>query len=171
MAAVEIVEVARLSSDEYRRLHGWGHDVFGTAHLHLEFRPKDLHFVLYEGNRLVSHVGVLTHTVSIDGRDVRVGGVGGVVTLPGWQRHGYARLLMERAADWFAAGRGLEAALLFCLPRMIDYYQRLGWRLVEAPVEIEQPGRRVRAPLPVMLLPIGAAPAVTAGIDLRSLPW
>jgi GNAT superfamily N-acetyltransferase len=171
MAVIEIVEVARLSSDEYRRLHGWDHDVFGTAHLHLEFRHKDLHFLLYEDDRLVSHVGVLTHTVSIDGRDARVGGLGGVVTLPGSQRRGHARRLMERAARWFAAQPGLEAALLFCLPHMVAYYERLSWRRVEAPVDIEQPGRLVRAPLPMMLLPLGGPTAVAAGIDLRSLPW
>ena len=171
MGEVEIVEVELLSRAEYRHLHEWGDDVFGTAHLDLTFRPKDRHFLLYDDGRLASHVGVLQHTVSADGRDLRVGGVGGVVTVPVSQRRGFARMLMERASTWFAGEGDVEAGLLFCLPRMVDYYARLGWRLVEGPVRIDQPGGRVVSPLHVMVLPCGGTVRDVRAIELRSLPW
>lgn len=171
MGAIEIVGVELLSSQEYRHLHEWGADVFGTAHLDLAFRPKDHHFLLYDDGRLASHVGVLKHTVSADGRDLQVGGVGGVVTVPASQRRGFARTLMVRAAEWFAGQGDVEAGLLFCLPRMVDYYARLGWRLVEGPVGIDQPGGRIVSPLHVMVLPCGHVLGEVRAVELRSLPW
>jgi GNAT superfamily N-acetyltransferase len=164
--ASEIIQVARLSTEEYRHLNEWATDVFGTAHLGLTFRPKDHHFLLYEDGRLASHVGVLKHTVSAAGRAVRVCGLGGVVTLAGFQRRGFARQLMERAAEG-----DLEAGLLFCLPRMVDYYSRLGWRMVESPVGIDQPGGRVVSPLHVMVLPCGRAAGAISAVELGSFPW
>jgi GNAT superfamily N-acetyltransferase len=171
VSGIEIVRVDLLSDEEYRELHEWGDDVFGTAPLNLTFRPKDQHFLLYDCRHLASHVGVLTHTVSADGRDMRVGGIGGVVTVPAAQRRGFARTLMKFAADWLDAEQGVESGLLFCLPRMVAYYEPLGWQLVDGSVGIEQPGGRIDSPLCVMLLPFGDAQGRVQTLDLRSLPW
>lgn len=171
MSDMRIAEVPFLSAEEYRILHEWGDDVFATAHLRLSFRPKDHHLLLYDGGRLASHVGVLTHTVTADGRPLRVGGLGGVVTVPAFQRRGHAARLMGRAADWFAARDDVDAGLLFCLPKMLDYYARLGWVRTDARVVIDQPSGPLVSPLHVMLLPVRGLPAPCGRIDLRSEPW
>ena len=90
----------------------------------------------------MSHVGVLRHAVSVAGRPVTVGGVGGVVTLPEAQKKGYAGRLMRRAAEFFARGAAVQAGFLFCLPHMVDYYEKLGWPVHEC----HSPGTTARRP-------------------------
>ena len=82
-----------LTDEEKQLLFGWGENIFGIAALKLSWRPKDLHFLLYADGEPVSHVGVLKHTVSVNGEPATVGGVGGVVTVPGAQKKGLARRL------------------------------------------------------------------------------
>ena len=171
MDGIALEETDVLSADEYSLLHEWDEDVFETAHLHLTFRAKDHHFLLYDEGRLASHVGVLTHTVTADGRPLRVGGLGGVVTVPGCQRRGHAARLMARAAAWFAERGDVAAGLLFCLPKMLDYYGRLGWTRTDARVLIEQPSGPIVSPLHVMLLPVRGPLDEIRHLDLGSPPW
>ena len=89
--SIEIKRSGTLSDAQWQKLFGWGEDIFGANDLGLKWRPKDLHFLLFEnGEELVSHVGVLKHTISVGGNPVTVGGVGGVVTVAEAQGKGYA---------------------------------------------------------------------------------
>lgn len=169
--AEEIRQTDTLADEEEQRLFRWKEDLFGIAPLVLSWRPKDLHFLFYSEGELVSHVGVLRHVVSVDGGPVTVGGVGGVVTVQEAQKKGFARRLMKHASNFLEREWGVDAGLLFCLPRMTAYYEALGWREVESLVLIEQPGGQVASPLRVMVLPLGRAGWPAGTIELRSLPW
>jgi GNAT superfamily N-acetyltransferase len=119
-----------------------GKDIFGAESLNLHWRPKELHLLLYARGKAVSHVGLLKHTISVEGHFVTVGGVGGVVTIPEMQKRGYAWLLMQHAAKLFGELQ-VDAGLLFCLQRMIPFYESLGWEIVGHPVMIEQPDGKI----------------------------
>jgi GNAT superfamily N-acetyltransferase len=159
------------TSDDERRLFLWGADVFDTSHLRLQWRAKDVHFFWEVDERSASHVGVLKHVVRVGGQPITVGGLGGVVTRPEAQRQGVARLLMQHAAEYMGRCWGVEAGLLFCLPRMIAYYERLGWQVVTDDVLIKQPAGKVTSPVPVMVLPFGGRVWPAGEVDLDSLPW
>jgi GNAT superfamily N-acetyltransferase len=166
----EIRQTESLSDEDNERFYDWGEDIFGTEELGLSWRPKDLHFMLYAHGELACHVGILKHSVSVEGTTLAVSGVGGVVTLPEFQKQGFARRLMERADEFFKTEWKVDAGLLFCLPKMEPYYGAMGWQRVEAPVTIEQPTGNVISPVGVMVLPLTREwPA--GNIDLRSLPW
>lgn len=169
--AEEIRQVETFSATERARLFGWGNNIFGTAGLGLSWQHKDSHFILDSEGEPVSHVGILKHEVSVGGQPVLVGGVGGVVTVPAAQGRGYAGRLMRHAARFFAEEWRVEAGLLFCLPRMVPYYEALGWKIVEDIVLVEQPAGRIAAPLPVMTLFCGGRAWPTGEVELRSLPW
>ncbi len=169
--AEEIRQVEALSDAERARLFGWGDDIFGAAGLGLSWRQKDSHFILDADGEPVSHVGILKHEVSVGGQPVVVGGVGGVVTVPAAQGRGYAGRLMRRTARFFAEEWKTEAGLLFCLPRMVPYYEALGWKVVEGTVLVEQPTRRIASPLRVMTLSFGGRAWPDGEVELRSLPW
>ena len=81
--AEEIRQTEALTDEEKQLLFGWGENIFGVAALKLSWRPKDLHFLLCADGEPVTHVGVVKHTVSVNGEPATVGGVGGVVTVPG----------------------------------------------------------------------------------------
>lgn len=169
--SVEIKQAAALGAEDWQQLFGWGEDIFGVTDLNLSWRPKDWHFLLYEDGQPVSHAGVLRHAVAVDEKIVTVGGVGGVVTSECAQGKGYARMLMRKVADFLENEWQVEAGLLFCLPRLIPYYEALGWQSVEAPVFIEQPGGTIKSPMGIMVLPFDENAWRAGKVELKSFPW
>jgi len=159
-----------LSDSEKQQLFGWGDDIFGGDSLKLEWRPKELHFMLEVAGVMVSHVGVLRHEVSVAGKSVMVGGVGGVVTVPEWQRRGYARELMQHTVNFFAEWK-VDAGLLFCFPRRVKFYESQGWRILAQPVMVEQPAGEIVSPLGVMVFPLAGYSWPDGEVKLNSLPW
>lgn len=168
---MEIKIVTSLTEAEQKDLFGWGDNIFGVQAHALQWRHKDLRFVLYDKGQLVSHVAILQHPVSVNGQTIQVAGLGGVVTVPDAQRKGFAPQLVERAMKHAETEWQVEAGLLFCRPQMIQYYAAMGWQSVESQVMIDQPNGKIASPLPVMVLPFRdfAWPAGT--IELNSLPW
>jgi len=166
----EIRQAEFLTDVEKQQLFGWGDDIFGASSLNLHWRPKDAHFLLYVDGTAVSHVGVLKHVVSVDGEPVIVGGVGGVVTVPEEQKRGHARELMQHATRLLKEWR-VDAGLLFCLKRIVPYYELQGWRVVEQPVLIKQPAGEITSPLEVMVLTFGGRLWPDGKVKLNSLPW
>jgi GNAT superfamily N-acetyltransferase len=169
--AIEIKRTDFLSEAECRHLFEWGEDIFGANDLNLTWRFKTAHFLLFEDDRLVSHVGVLQHAVSVGDETVTVGGVGGVVTRPEAQGKGHAKTLMGRVADCFTREWAVAAGLLFCLPRMVPFYRSLGWEKIEDPVLIEQPDGSVESPMGIMILPCRENCWPGGKVNLNSLPW
>jgi GNAT superfamily N-acetyltransferase len=167
----EIRQTEALTDEENKRLFGWDENIFGITAHELSWRPKDLHFVLYSDGKPVSHTGLLKHEVSVNGEPVTVGGVGGVVTVPEAQKRGFAGRLMKHAAKFLEREWKVDAGLLFCLPKMVAYYEALGWQSLESEVLIEQPNGKIAAPLPVMVLPLGERSWPFGTVELRSLPW
>ena len=169
--ADEIRQAEVLTDEEKQRLFGWGENIFGVGTFKLTWRPKDLHFLLYSDGEPVSHVGVLKHVVSVNGEPASVGGVGGVVTVPEAQKKGLARRLMRHAAKFLEQEWEVDAGLLFCLPKLLAYYEALGWQEVETSVLIEQPSGKIVSPLRVMVLPLVGEGWSSGSIELGSLPW
>ncbi len=155
---------------EKQKLFGWGDDIFGTSSLELHWRGKDYHLVLYIGGSPVSHVGVLKHAVSVSGQSLTVGGVGGVVTVPEEQNRGHARELMRHATRLLDEWK-VDAGLLFCLKRMVPFYEAQRWQKVEQPVIIQQPGGKIISPLEVLVLPLVTQHWPKGIVKLNSFPW
>ena len=169
--AEEIRLANAITDEEKERLFNWGENIFGVTEYTLSWRAKDVHFFLDVDGEPVSHASLLKHEVSVGGRPVLVAGLGGVVTRPEAQGRGYARRLVRHAAEFFAEEWNVEAGLLFCLPRMVSYYEALVWQTIDAPVLIEQPSGQIAAPLPVMVLPCDGHEWPAGEVELRSLPW
>lgn len=167
----EIRQASAITDDEKERLFNWGEDIFGATDFELKWRSKDVHFFLDVDGIALSHVGLLRHEVSVNGRPLEVAGLGGVVTSPEAQGKGYANRLIRHAAEFFEREWGVDAGLLFCLPGLAPYYESLGWQAIEGPVLIEQPSGRIKAPLPVMILPCRRRDWPTGEVELRSPPW
>lgn len=167
------IRVEKQMSDEERsHLFGWGEDIFGANHLNIRWRPKELHIFVDVDGRAETHVGLLQHTVSVGERPVRVAGVGGVATARDSHGKGYATEAMRYAGDFMCREWGVEFGLLFCRDPLVPFYERLGWRMVSAPVEVEQPDVVVPAPLNVMVLPCKAVDDWPPGpVKLLSFPW
>ncbi len=168
---MEVRLVTKLSDEEKQQLFEWGPDVFGAEALNLQWRPKDWHFLVYANDQLVSHVGVVKHVVTVGEQQVSIGGIGGVVTVPAAQSGGYASAALQEATKFMHEELMVEFGLLFCLPRMIPFYQRFGWHEVGKPVFIDQPSEVMLSPLKIMVLPCQSQTWPTGTVKLGSLPW
>ena len=169
---VEIRLADKLGEEERRQLFEWGEDPFGVRDFQIRWRPKELHFVVESAGRPVSHVGVLRHTVAVGRRRVTVGGVGGVITRPDVQGSGYASLALTRATDFMRDELDVEFGFLFCRDPLVPFYERHGWRLIKAPVTVEQgDGPPLVMPINAMVLPFGARAWPEGAVSLESLPW
>ncbi|MCA1667574.1 MAG: GNAT family N-acetyltransferase [Thermomicrobia bacterium] len=125
-----------------------------------------------DDDRLVSHVGMLTRVVSVNGLPTTVGGIGGVKTHPDARGRGYAAAALRTATAFLTDECGVAFALLVCLPTTVAYYERLGWQQFPGTLLIAQPGGTIpfTTNLP-MVLPARAAVPLDGTINLCGYPW
>jgi aminoglycoside 2'-N-acetyltransferase I len=123
-------------------------------------------------NDVVGHVGIYLRNATFDARPVKIGGVGGVATRLDCRRQGIASELMREAVREMRDAHGVDFGLLFCEPRHAPLYERLGWRLFEGEVFIEQPRQgRVRfGAIDPFVFDLKIAPRAGT-VDLCGLPW
>ncbi|MEV7617771.1 GNAT family N-acetyltransferase [Streptomyces sp. NPDC089799] len=147
------VRLTRYTKAEQSEILGGGDDPFGVAHTGLTWLPKEVHFGVRLGGRLVAHAGLLRLPLSAGGFDTEVMGVGGVAVAPDLRGQGLARLVVDAALD-HARTLGPRHGLLFCRPPLVPFYERLGWQAVDQDVHVEQPGGPVPMPLRTMWTPL-----------------
>lgn len=162
---------SRELSPEIKQKLGPGPDPFGMEAHPLSWREKEWHFFVDVDGEPVSHVGVLRHDVLVDGVPVPVAGLGGVITEPGFQGRGFAQELLREATAFMTDELGADFGFLFCLPRLVPFYERLGWQRLPGPVLIEQAGGTLESPVEVMVLPLRDRPWPPGRVETQSLPW
>jgi len=118
----------------------------------------------------VAHAGLYFRDGLGDGRPLRFGGLGGVMTRTGRQGEGFASAALDAAQAVLREER-VDLGLLFCESRLFPFYGRLGWRAFEGAVLIDQPSGRQRFTV-VHAMTLGlAARAPLREIDTCGLPW
>jgi GNAT superfamily N-acetyltransferase len=128
--------------------------------------------LLWDGDRLASHVGILEREIRVGDRPVTVAGIRSVMTLPALRGRGFASQAVARASD-FIAGElpASEFALLLCLDTRVPLYSRLGYELVREPTVFEQPGGATVNEINTMVRPFRGRAWPSGPVDLRGLPW
>jgi len=110
-------------------------------------------------------------TVRVGGRDIKVGGIGGVVSVPEARRRGHVHAAMRQAAEFMRDQLQVEFGMLFCLPRLVPFYARQNWLLLEDVVEFDQPAGPAVSPFHSMVLPFADRKWPAGKVELGGLPW
>jgi aminoglycoside 2'-N-acetyltransferase I len=140
----------------------------GIAFANAELRV----LVSNESGEVVCHVGIYRRDITWNGRKLRAGGIGGVLTREDARQQGYASVALNAAIQTLKDERSIDFALLFCEPYRAQFYIARGWKPFEGEVFAEQPDKgRVRFE--------GIAPHVydlrralrQGTIDLCGRPW
>ncbi|WP_407547905.1 GNAT family N-acetyltransferase [Streptomyces sp. Pv4-95] len=164
------VRLTRYTPTEQNEILGDGADPFGVASTGLTWLPKEDHFGVTLGGRLVAHAGLRILPVSIGGVGTEVVGVGGVAVAPDVRGRGLARQVITAALD-HARTLGPRHGLLFCRNALVPLYGRLGWRALEQEVRVEQTQGPVLMPLRTMVTALhDGANWPTGAVRLHSLP-
>jgi GNAT superfamily N-acetyltransferase len=105
----------------------WGENLLGDARFRTRSwdDPPPTHFGRAAGELLISHALVLPLSFATDGRTLRVGGVGAVLTFPQFRREGHASSVMRRVGEH--VHRTADVGMLFCDVRNVPFYERVGW--------------------------------------------
>lgn len=137
----------------------------------LQWRPTEKHVLLVEAGKTVCHVGIVAHTVKVQGNPVSIAGIGGVLARRACRGRGYARIAMEAAEAFVLSQMAVHFILLFCRPELQSLYEHLGWIKVSSPVWVEQAEGDVLLPMVSMVKCLGAEPWPHGEVQLASRPW
>ena len=122
---------------------------------------------------LVSYAGVMFRQVRLDGRRLRLAGLGGVKTHPDWRRRGLAARAVARIMDHARQQTEVPFAMLFCRPDRVAYYASLGWQVFEGEILMHQPGGAAAylEAFRGMTAPLNGEAPVSGQIDICGLPF
>ena len=120
---------------------------------------------------VVSHVGIQRREIIWNGRKMRAGGIGGVLTREDSRRRGYASIALNAAIQTLKDEGATDFALLFCEPHNAPFYVGRGWKPFDGEIYCDQPEGRIRfqATLP-HVYKLKRAP-LRGTVDLCGLPW
>jgi aminoglycoside 2'-N-acetyltransferase I len=176
---IDLKPVATLDEDERAALKAltaavYPPDVVAVSPgRHVHWAPPDHSILVFtpEGE-LVSHVGIVVRTGTLDGAAVKIGGVGSVKTHPRAQGRGYASAALRRAANALHDDHRVAFSLLVCQEHLLPFYTRLGWLPFAGRLVVEQPAGPTVFTInrPMVLAGLSAAPQ-NGMIDLKGLPW
>jgi aminoglycoside 2'-N-acetyltransferase I len=183
---LEIVHSVDIEESLRQRLLAWLYREFGTYTDEYAWAIADWHVLAWEGDLLVGHVDITERTASVGGGELRLGGIGGVVTLQEWRKRGIASAALERAARFLRDELAVPFGLLVCDPALTPFYQELGWQTVAGPLIFDQPAffqpgldqtisggptHKVTLEGAIMILPCREHGWPAGLIDLCGLPW
>lgn len=98
-------------------------DIYGA-----DLRP--VHFVVAEGEVLVSYATVIRMDLDHAGPTWRVYGLGNVLTYPSFRGEGHGRRVVD-AATQYIGDSDADVAALFCDPGLAGLYAKSGWTAME----------------------------------------
>ena len=153
------------------RLFEWGQDLWSIDCYQLSWRQWDWGFVGYLNDAPVSHVGTLTHTVSVAGEEVLIGGLAAVLTLPEVRGQGHGSTTLETAVRFLRESEQVSFVLLFCRDQLFPFYEPRGWRRIEDVVTIQQPDRDRPSPLNTVVRSLDGSAWPSGPVNLNSYPW
>jgi aminoglycoside 2'-N-acetyltransferase I len=120
---------------------------------------------------IIGHVAIIMREATLDGRAVKIGGLGGVATRNDSRRRGVARATMSTAVQQIQCVHDVDFCLLFCEPRHAALYEKLGWHSFQGDVFVQQAQGRVRFEVTgPYVIDFKMAPRFGV-LDLCGLPW
>jgi ribosomal protein S18 acetylase RimI-like enzyme len=178
-SAAELDLVAGLSNAEREEVRLLSLAVYPAEQLanwpgrHIEWStPEWCVRIRNEGNDLVSYVGAYLRDAEVDGRHVRIAGIGNVKTHPMARRQGLAATGITRAIEFFHEQPDVEFALLVCEPVLLGYYSGLGWQPFEGRLLVQQYGADAEFTFnQVMTRAVRLEGPVSGTINLCGPPW
>ena len=136
-----------------------------------EWKPPSWAVLVTDDDRVVSYTGIVLTDGLVDGREARIGGVGGVATHPDQRGRGLARRSIELALG-FMSEQGVDFALLVCREELIPYYTEIGWRRFNGTMLVTQFGEQEEFTFNLVMVADVLSAAPDEGVvDLLGPPW
>ena len=150
-------------------LSGWFEAEFGPRAD--RWAPADYYVLINRDGQFAGRLGVLDSKVSVGNQIIRVGGIGGVATKPGFRHRGVASAMLARAAEFMKNDLGVEFGFLLCRHEVSPVYAKMGWIIVAGPTTFTRAGVTATYPNDTMILQFTCKEWPPGSIDMMGLPW
>lgn len=138
----------------------------------IEWAHAQRRVLLFVDDELCAVAGIHEREILCENRKLRIAGIGGVMTEPKLQGHGYGKQIMSYVMAHLSAEARCAFGLLFCEDHNIEFYSKLGWSVFEGDMLVEQHGKTgAFAFRNVMLFPLTQPTKLNGKLDLCGLPW
>jgi RimJ/RimL family protein N-acetyltransferase len=170
---IQIKACHELTPTEQENLDGLLHRVFGYDPLgaSMVWSKMDWYIWVCENDMLVSNVEIVERTITVDNRPLRVGGIGGVATLPEFRGRGLATQAMTAAARYMKEELRLDYGLLITGSSKKSLYAGMGWQEVSEAAYFDQPSGKMKNDGITMSLALTDKPWPAGEIDFCGFPW
>jgi hypothetical protein len=168
---VQLLNDAELDLNLRAEIDRMVRSVFQADYDSLIWADCDWYILVRVNGVLAAHLSITDRTVLAGEYKVRVGGVGGVATLPAYRRQGLAALAMHRAAAFMRGPFNADFGLLLCNNITMPYYSGLGWQRIADVLYFDQPGKKIKDEDPSMILPCRQTQWPSGPVDIAGYPW
>ena len=106
-----------------------------------EIYPPELdpvHFVMAEGDTLISYGTILRLDLMHAGNEYKVYGFGNLLTFPPFRGRGFGGQILQRATQFIQQSE-VDAGILFCDPVLEAFYGARGWISTRTPTRLGGP--------------------------------
>jgi len=161
---MRVVELDRVSEPYWEELIAGELEPFGGIGETLTWRDKTRNIGIRDDDgRLVAAAGAVLAEVKV-GQEApfQAVGLGGLIVTRTARGRGLARVLSMHLLE-IAREFEVERAMLFCMPKLMARYEKLGFAPIDAPVWVDQPGGRIEMPMPSMWGSLGGDVGWPAG--------
>ena len=93
---------------------------------------EPIHFVVTEGETLMSYAAVIHTTMEHASHTYKVCGFGNMFTFPPYRGEGHGRKVLQMATDTIIQS-DLDLAILYCEPKRTAFYEHAGWAITHSP--------------------------------------
>ena len=101
-----------------------------------------VHFVMAEGDSLLSYATIMKLNIPHAGQDFAVYGFGNMLTFPPYRKQGYGRRILHAATEHIHKSN-VDAAILFCDKSLENYYAQEGWVTIRSTTYLGYSGQPV----------------------------
>lgn len=168
---IEVCRTRDLAETDKAIVAEWSEDLFGASELEHEWSDPDWCVLVRHQEQAVTHLAIIERTATAGGQQVKLGGIGGVMTPVAWQGRGFAGKAMRRSAEFMRDELGVDFGLLLCSESLVRYYARLGWQHVAGPLVFDQSFGKETWDEEAMVLPCTEQTWPEGVIDLCGPPW
>jgi predicted GNAT family N-acyltransferase len=168
---IQIQPTKSITFDVLESIHALLRETFVEVGDITHWSDVDWHIIVRIGEELVSHVEIVERDARVGRDQIKLAGIGGVLTLPEWRGLGLAQAGMQKTQEFMCEELAVDFGLLMCDREMVPYYSRLGWVEVDGPLIYDQPQGKVYFDDAVMIFSCKGRAWPDGIIDICGYPW
>jgi predicted acetyltransferase len=166
---IETIHEKDLTQQRRNQLAQWFKDEFG--YIPLKWAEPQWYILAFNDSELIGRVGIIDRLVLVADKQIRVGGISGVIAKNERRNNGVGKALMAESVKAIKDKLNASFGLLLCRKEVFGFYDKLGWKVNDFPTTFEQPQGKMVFPNLTMTYSCDSDFWPNGPVDLNGLPW